>query len=258
MDISFIIVNYRSRHHLDKCLSSIKESARNLPHEIIVVNNDVQPLVLDGSASDAIVINNDRNSGFGCASNLGARSAKGEFIFFLNPDTEIRFSSLGDLTEALEENDVAIAAPLLILPDGSTQPWNAGNEITFWSVLKNNLRLSSGKKNWTKNEKKTVDWVSGAAFAIKKTVFDNIGGFDENYFMYFEDVDLCRRLRMSGKQILLLPKLKVLHLGGESAQDNLTKKNQYYKSQDFYFEKHFGKKTAFFLKHLRRCSTIFF
>ncbi|NTV41378.1 MAG: hypothetical protein HGA61_03845, partial [Candidatus Moranbacteria bacterium] len=96
-----------------------------------------------------------------------------------------------------------------------------------------------------------LDWVSGAAFLINADLFKEIGGFDENFFMYFEDVDLCLRLKRLGKKILLLSKSNVLHFGGRSSNNDLEKKRYYYESQDYYFKKHFGIFQAISIKFIR-------
>jgi len=97
-----------------------------------------------------------------------------------------------------------------------------------------------------------VDWVSGGAFAIKKDLFEKIHGFDENFFMYFEDVDLCRRASSVGGKILYLPQFTIRHFGGQSYDDTRKQKVEYYQSQDYYLKKHFSRASAFFIALLRK------
>lgn len=257
MDISFIILNYKSEHYLANCIASIEKHASNLKREIIVVNNDAKKLQNDWYAETIQIINNKKNEGFSIACNKGAEIASGDVLFFLNPDTEIKIGNISQLITKLENNSTGIVAPQLLLPNGEVQPWSTGDEINLCNVLKNNISVF-GKLQ--KNIDKTlteVAWVSGAAFAIKKSTFEKVCGFDENFFMYFEDVDLCKRVAELGKKTLLLRDVKVLHIGGQSFSNTKRQKALYYASQDYYFKKHFGTSHTYVLRLLRSISLLF-
>jgi N-acetylglucosaminyl-diphospho-decaprenol L-rhamnosyltransferase len=257
MDVSFIIINYRSRDFLKSCLASIFKYAKTVSFEVIVVNNDAAPLEKFTDLANVTIIEHNVNKGFAEAANLGAQKAGGKILFFLNADTKLLDSNLGKLLEIFIDSSVGAAAPKLVLPDGSPQPWSVGREATFWSILQNNLGITRRQKLWLQNEKTAVAWASGAALAIPKDIFDHSRGFDEKFFMYFEDVDLCKRLRNLDKKILLVPDMKVLHIGGQSKSDTQEQKSQYYASQDYYFKKHFGKFSQFLIKFLRRINLFF-
>ncbi|EKE19477.1 MAG: hypothetical protein ACD_9C00001G0003 [uncultured bacterium] len=250
MDISFIILNYKSEHFLVKCIESIKKHTDS-SFEIIVVNNDTDPISTILPEENIIIVNNEANVGFSKACNIGADIAKGENFFFLNPDTEIKTGNISDLTSELKNSSVGIVAPQIILPSGEVQPWSVGHEITLWDIIKNNFNLIKSKQLWKKSSLTEVDWVSGAAFAITKKHFGELAGFDESFFMYFEDVDLCKRSRKIGKKILLFPSIRILHIGGQSSKCPLQQKKYYYASQDYYFKKHFGFFQSFTLRFLR-------
>lgn len=259
MKISFIIVNYNSEDFLRKCLESLRQNITNEAYEVIVVNNDPVDLKKEdwNSFPNLQIINRTANDGFAKACNAGSRIANGEFLFFLNPDTELKSSTISELLTALGEPSVGIVAPKLITRDGETQPWSVGYSVSLWDIVKNNFGHVTSKKLWQQEVPNEVDWVSGAALAISKKLFDTCNGFDENFFMYFEDIDLCRRVQLRGQKILRLPQVSILHIGGQSYCDEKKQKAQYYVSQDYYFKKHTGVISLFFLTLLRRLALLF-
>ncbi|NTW26709.1 MAG: glycosyltransferase family 2 protein [Candidatus Moranbacteria bacterium] len=257
MDISIIILNYKSEHYLVRCLDSLRKHLTGLAYEIIVINNDESDLLSLCPANDLHIIHNQQNEGFAKACNKAANLAKGEILFFLNPDTEILLGNLVDLKNAFNDSSVGIVAPQLLISPTKIQPWNAGFKISLWEILANNLGYIHSKIFWSKGSDLTPDWVSGAALTIKKSLFENIQGFDENFFMYFEDVDLCKRVKEKSLTMVILPTVQVLHIGGQSASTTAEQKKQYYASQDYYFKKHFGQFQLFCLKLLRSLSMIF-
>lgn len=251
MKLSIIIVNHQSWKYLIRCLESIRtnNSALNVDHEIIVVNNGSDILKLD---PDVKCIEVGENLGFGRANNLAAKKASGEILWFLNPDTEIGSENI-NLLLGLFSNDskAGVIGPKLITEENKIQKWSAGAESTLADLIKNNLGFPASQKIWESKEKKECAWVSGAALFIKKDLFQKLGGFDEKFFMYFEDIDLCRRARQLGYKIVYYPEFVVRHLGGKSFGDKKAQKKLYYASQDHYFQKHFGKFTAFWVRLLR-------
>ncbi|HAR99610.1 MAG: glycosyl transferase family 2 [Candidatus Moranbacteria bacterium GW2011_GWC2_37_73] len=251
MDVSIIITNYKSERHLSRCIQALQSRSDGSLFEIIIINNDTAPITSILPIENIRLIENGINEGFAKACNRGAKIAKGGILFFLNPDTELIKGNITDLLAALENKSVGIVAPQLTIPSGEIQKWSAGYEINLCNTIKNNLGFIKGKNLWEQNNIIEADWVSGAAFLIKKTLFDEISGFDENFFMYFEDVDLCRRVKEKNLSILVLPLIQVLHIGGQSFQNSACKKKYYYASQDYYFKKHFGNCSLFFLKLLR-------
>jgi len=239
--ISIIIVNYHSEKYLIKCLYSIYKHSFKEDFEIIVVNNDQKDKIkeLIQKFSEVKIYQNEKNLGFGAGNNVGARIAKGDILLFLNPDTEIISKNIEDIFSLFQKNDkLGIIGSQLWLDDNKIQPWSVGYEISLLNLIKNNLGLTSGQNIWQAKEKVEADWVSGAALFIRKDTFEKTGGFDEKFFMYFEDMDLCKRVRARGNIILYNPNFKVRHIGGRSYPEKNFQKKDYYKAQEYYFKKH--------------------
>ncbi|HFC76932.1 MAG TPA: glycosyltransferase family 2 protein [Candidatus Moranbacteria bacterium] len=287
MKLSFIIVNYQSREYLEKCVASVFDCVQNIDFEIIVVNNDeffLDDLYLnDGFSKNVIfsrlslthgsskkkqffekptndniktnlkIIEVNENVGFGRGCNLGAKEASGEILCFLNPDTEIISKNISDIIEIFEQKEgVGIVGPKIIKKSGELQKWTMGRDLTLLRTIKNNLGFIDDKKLWSSNKKQEVDWVTGAVLFIRKKIFEKIDGFDEKFFMYFEDIDLCKRARLEKYKVMYFPSFIVRHIEGGSAKNRLEQKKEYYKSQDYYFEKWFSKKTSSLVKFLRK------
>ena len=254
--LSIIIVNYRSKLNLARCLASIYNSEKEKTPELIVVNNDANEKLSDLKKlyPEIVVINHSRNVGYGSANNLGSKIASGKYLFLLNPDTEIVSVDLNLLIDEFQNNgELGIIGIKIINEAGFPQPWSVGKEISWKDLIANNLGLSRSRSFWDKPVKREVDWVSGTAMVIKKELFFDLGGFDENFFMYFEDMDLCRRARKAGKKVAYRPTHIVRHSGGASyAKNSKEQKNDYFRSQDYYFHKHFGKFHSMLLRTLRR------
>jgi GT2 family glycosyltransferase len=241
LKLSIIIVNYQSEKYLAKCISSIQEKVLGVEYEIIVVNNDKNTLLEAKLPKEIKTINSGKNIGFGAACNLGSRMAQGEILCFLNPDTEIISEKITELIQEFNSANIGIVGPRLVDKKNNTQEWIAGQEVTILSTLLNNLGYKRDKKIWESNSPVECAWVSGAAMFIRKDIFQKLGGFDEKFFMYFEDTDLCRRARQLGHKVLYFPEFLIKHLGGKSFVDKKTQKAYYYKSQCRYFGKYFFK-----------------
>ncbi|GBE16976.1 N-acetylglucosaminyl-diphospho-decaprenol L-rhamnosyltransferase [bacterium BMS3Abin15] len=279
--LSIIIVNYKSERYIEKCIVSIREKIKDLSFEIIVVNNDESDIEFD----NVKIINSGENVGFGRANNLGAKEARGKYLLFLNPDTLLLTENIKKVVEEFENNEkIGMVGPRLLTIKNETQRWCAGAESSLLNLIRNNFGATKSKKIWESKEKTRADWVSGAAMFIKKELFYRLSGFDEKFFMYFEDEDLCKRVRSTGYKIIYFPEVEIKHLGGKSFENktlkdsNLTcktksseaflsvkalasaeakegkkaQKNYFYASQDYYFQKHFGKLTSWIVKFLRK------
>lgn len=228
--VSVVIVSWNSRNHLALCLPSLV-SQTGVPIEIIVVDNFSH----DGSAdfvrrefpSVTLVALKD-NLGFGHGCNVGAREATGRHILFLNPDTVVAQDCVGKLAGWLDSHSAAGAvAPRLQNLDGSLQP-SARRLPTLWGEFCQEFRLSSlfphsemfssyHMAGWDHAAERTLEAVTGAAFMVRKDVIERVGGFDEEFFMYYEEMDFFRRLRQSGFSLDLLPSACVAHVGGGSS-----------------------------------------
>lgn len=242
--MTFIIVNYKSEQCILNCLASIYDKVSSLAgFEIIVVNNDKEEKLekVVESYPEVKIVPSGENIGFGAANNLGAQLASREYLVFLNPDVEILSADIGTVLEEFRKNEsLGAIGSRLITPEGKVQKWCTGREINLLDLARNNLGFPRSRKIWKSKVKTETDWVAGTAFFIPKKLFNEMGGFDENFFMYFEDIDLCKRIRSLGKKILYFPEFCVRHRSGESYRDKKTQKRDYYNSQEYYFKKHFG------------------
>ena len=247
VELSIIIVNYQSADYLKKCIASIFDKTRDISFEIIVVNNSREAI---DKVADIKIVDAEEDLGFGKGQNLGAKNAKGEILWLLNADTEILSRNTQGIVKEVKENGVV--GPRLLNEDNSMQSWSAGVEPTVWDLIRNNLGYPASQKVWESSKKREADWVSGASLFIRKELFDKLGGFDENFFMYFEDIDLCRRIREAGYRVIYFPEFSVRHFGGKSFKDKKLQKKYFYQSQDCYFKKHFGKFKSGLVKSLRK------
>lgn len=250
--LSIVIVNYRSRKNLRKCLLSIRSKAGILGGEIIIVNNDQKERLggIKAEFPEAKIVQSEENVGFGRAVNLGVKEAKGELLFFLNPDSRIVSDPREIFRHFKKDEDLGVLGARLIDERRKIQKWTAGAEVSFLSIFLNNLGVSGSRKIWKSPEKREVFWVAGTAFFVRREIFLEIGGFDENIFMYFEDVDLCKRVRDAGKKVVYFPEFCVLHLGGKSYQNKKLQKKHYYASQKYYFKKNRPRWEHFLIKFL--------
>ena len=255
MDCSVIIVNYRQKALTEKCIASVRAAIKSVECEIIVVNNSPDT---DSFAQDGVKIIESPNKGYGSANNLGAAAASGKYLFFLNPDTLVGNDFLPGILKLFEDGRTGIAGCRLIYPGGGFQV-SFGSDVSFFGEIKNRKteKLYSdgnfsaleelGRKY---SEVTTVDWVSGAAFVIPKYIFDEIGGFDEEYFLYYEDSDLCRRVRNAGYEVKYYPFSEIVHYKGENTAQNFYDGiyAQAKKSQLLYYKKHLGLAERIFLR----------
>lgn len=256
---SLVFVNYQSADHLRGAIRSLfaQETDRSL-YEIVISNND--PREKDSLAQLRVefptlqVVESSVNKGFGGGANLGAARAQSPILGFLNPDLVWQEPILSDLRESfLSQPRLGIAGPKLLTEKGVAEPWSHGPEPTLWEVLKNNLPLHPRQEPLRDAQKASEekDWVSGAALFIRANLFGKLGGFDERFFLYFEDVDLCWRARELGFQVKLFSQLSIIHKGGKSQASPEEQKKHFYRSQALYFQKHFSRASYFFLRLLR-------
>jgi len=254
MDISVIIVNYNTSRVFKNCLNSIWKYKNDYQLEVIVVDNnsfDDSVVMIRKDFPEVKLLINHENQGFARANNLAARIADSEILFFLNPDTLIQENIFQKIIEIFEANPrVGIVAPQLVVPDSSPQPWAYGKEEGLWQLVKNKFKNNLPTYQLT-NLLTKADWVSGAALIVRRDVFEKVGGFDENFFMYFEDRDLCYRVRQLGYKIIVLPEIKVVHFGGKSLTKNKERKKLYYQSQSYYWRKHYGLAVSLLLRLIR-------
>jgi GT2 family glycosyltransferase len=208
---SIIIVGYNNREDITRCLESVKGTACPA-YEVIVVDN----ASTDGSADaiaagfpDAITVRSSANLGFGGGCNLGATRARGEFLVFLNPDTVVEPGWLDALINPLDAQPKVGLVTSKILMLGEPKRINTCGNTVHLSGLTLCRGLGASSESYEMEEE--VDAVSGAAFAIRRDVFQSLGGFDETMFLYMEDTDLSLRARLAGWKSLYAPQSLVYH-----------------------------------------------
>lgn len=235
--------------YLHDCLESLRANPPHHSYEVIIVDNastDDTSKMLAKDFSDINLISTGSNRGFAAGNNIGAQQAKGEYLLFLNPDTQISENAIDSLISALNKRaDVGAVGGRLLLGDGSVQPFMFGSDPRLGYLFKRALLLSLFKKyahDWETTEVLDVDWVSGACMMVRTKAFQAVGGFDEKMFMYFEDNDLCRRLRDNGWKIIYYPHAEIVHFGGKSFIENdRVRKDAYFASLRYFYGKHFGR-----------------
>jgi GT2 family glycosyltransferase len=237
-DITVIIVNYNSGVHLAECLTSLDAGLAGFNWEVVVVDNastDSSEAAAAKSESRDCATKRVRlvrlptNTGFAAAANLGARTGAANLLLFINPDCLVAPGFLAPLVDELDTSlRRAAVAPCVLNEDGSPQG-NARGDPTMMtgffgrSTLLSRLFPSAGlaRRNVLRPESQaaaSVDWVSGSCVLMQREAFDEIGGFDERYFLYWEDADLCRRLRQAGWIIRVRPEARVVHVGARSSR----------------------------------------
>lgn len=214
MDLSVIIVNFNTCELLTNCLNSIF-SQKEVRFEVWVVDNASQ----DGSAQmvekdfpQVKLIKNKENLGFAKGNNLALKQARGKYLFLLNPDTIVKEGSLSKLVDFLKKNlQAGVVGAKILNPDGSLQP-SVGKFYDLASVF---LMLFGGERagflRSSPQKTKEIDWVSGAALALRKEVLEKAGVLDENFFMYMEEVEWCYRARLVGFKIFFYPEVEIIH-----------------------------------------------
>lgn len=230
-DVAIITVSYNSSAQLaDFLLSAVKSVAS--PNQIFVVDNNSADIDVTANLTKLLGVNLlklDKNVGYGSAVNKAAPVLPAEFTSLLvcNPDSELNPETVSALRSAVQGNKVGVAGPRIYSEDGSVYP-SARSIPSIRNGVGHALFANIWLSNpWTKNylseahlQNKTVatGWVSGACLAVRRDLFTQVGGFDDHYFMYFEDVDLGYRLGKLGYTNLYVPEVAITHIGGESTK----------------------------------------
>lgn len=272
LKFSIIIVHYKARKELFSCLGSIYHSYTKLPYEVIVVDNDEITVIdreLKKNFPQTIYIKSAKNIGYGAGNNLGAKYAKGEFLFFLNPDTEICTGAIDVLISFLESDfRIGVAAPIFLDKDNNAYNLQGSKRLTPLRAIftlsfvhkllpNNNIAKDYLLSGWDKTKLKEVDVVPGTGFVIRRKIFEQIGGFDEKFFLYFEEFDLCNRVKKLAYKIFIVPGAKVKHLWEVSTKKaKFDIKKVFEKSRFYYFKKYYGLISACFVEAFLRLNKI--
>ncbi|MEA3273307.1 MAG: glycosyltransferase family 2 protein [Patescibacteria group bacterium] len=260
MNLAIIIVNFNTAKHLKRTLLSILSNREFRNEEIIVVDNgefydnkriSLRKLLADLPQKTFKLLINHTNKGFGYACNQAVKETDKQNILFLNPDCLITSKNVKKLITTLNSSKkVGMVAPRLLKENNKDQRWSFANEPDVWSRLFNPFKEITDQYLLAPNIA-SVEWVSGACLIIKKEVFLEVNGFDANFFLYFEDRDLCLRAKNAGYQILRNQKAEATHLESQSFIGWSDRKKYYYRSQDYFFKKHYGSLATNLMKILR-------
>lgn len=254
---SIVIVNWNSGRLLSDCLAPLLEDQRPARGaEVVVVDNASTDgsleLIVNAKDSDVTVLRNVANRGFAAACNQGARSCSGEYILFLNPDVRVDNKTVEQAREFLENGRAAgigIVGIRLVNSNGSVQR-SCTRFPTPRRVLGQSLGLDRVLPSlfpphfmleWDHGQTRDVDQVMGAFLMMSKAVFEKLGGFDERFFVYFEDVDLCLRARAEGYRVVHFAKVSAVH-EGQGTTRNIKDVRLFYllRSRLLYAKKHFS------------------
>jgi O-antigen biosynthesis protein len=264
MQLSVIIVNYNVKYFLEQCLHSVVKACTGINAEIIVGDNnstDGSREYLEGSFTDVRFIWNSENIGFAKANNLALAKAKGEFILFLNPDTILAEDSIEKCLQFFK-TDEKIGALGIHMVDGSGN-FLKESKRAFPSPLTSLFKLSGLAMllphskifaryhlgNLPENENHEVDVLAGAFMMMPKKILDEIGNFDERFFMYGEDVDLSYRIQKAGYKNFYFAESSIIHFKGESTKrGSLNYVRLFYKAMSLFVKKHYsGSKAGVFI-----------
>ncbi len=253
VDVSIIYVNYNTEELLVNSLHSLVQNLKGFSYEVIVVDNaskEFKAQALKQVYSEVKIVHSPENLGFGGGNNAGAAVASGKYLWLLNTDTLIpKDNKLSEIFGFLENHTgYAAASPLLVNESGEYQ----SSQIAYFpgtlrmvgeKPIKLIVRLlpltrhffSQVNADYLPIVDRDIDSAAAASFFIRRSVFEEVGGFSKEYFMYYEDTDLCKKIAGDGYKIRFIPQAKVVHLLGQSIRSSYERKKMYFKSQDIYF-----------------------
>ena len=260
--LAVVIVSFEAREALLACLASLRAHA-SLPIETVVVDN----ASTDGSAEavraahpEAVVIANAENVGFARACNQGWRASRAPLVLFLNPDAEVTPGAVETLARLLESRpEVGAAGPRTRNADGTIQVSTGPDLAPFAELWQRRLVLGVARRDAgalaeaedLHSREHEPDWVSGSCLAARGTALEAVSGFDDRFFLYEEDADLCRRLRGAGWRVVFTPAAEIRHrLGFSMAKAARRAGLEYHRSHLLYYRKHNGPLARVFLRLL--------
>jgi GT2 family glycosyltransferase len=233
--VDVVIVNYNSGRNLPACLESLGPELAGYTSHVVVVDNGST----DGSErvartdGDVLLVRAERNLGFARGANLGARQCAAPYLLFVNPDARLLPGALGPLVADLEANPrCGAVAPSVVNEDGSAQGNARGDPSPLTGLFGRSGLIRRLVPNAAVSRRNVieaavvspgacgieVDWIAGSCMLCRRQAFEATGGFDERYFLYWEDADLCRRLRNEGWVVRFRPDARVVHIGGASSR----------------------------------------
>jgi GT2 family glycosyltransferase len=276
MDVSVIIVNYSTTALTEQCIASVIEHTHGASFEIIVVDNASPDRSIENITQtfpQVILLKNTVNAGFGNANNLGIEKAKGEFVFLLNSDTKLVSDAIGSFLVYMrgQGNERVAVCGGELYTGTSKRTTSFGNFpgllqavslIGFQYFYRSYYRkhIDIGVENYD-DQLKEVDFISGADLFTRKSVLAETGAFDEDFFLYFEETELCWRIKQKGYSCVLLPSVRIIHYEGSSSANskdfNYNGYRYYAESRQLFFRKVHGRMMAALLKPFYITATIF-
>lgn len=251
--VSVIVVSFNTRDSTVVCLETILQDCRDIPHEVWLVDNassDGSVAAIRDRFPTIRMIENPQNLGFGAANNRALQHASGEFVFLLNSDAFVRPGTVNALIDFLRRHpDTAAVGPRLLNEDGSLQqscyrfpsPARAISESFLLSAAFPDHPVLGDGRNWPHDREAFVDFVIGAACLVRRQALEKVGGFDEAFFLYAEETDLCFRLHQAGWKTGFTPNAEVVHLSKGSGRTQSAKVfSEFHHAKELYFRKHYG------------------
>ena len=263
-EVTIAVINYNTKEWLDACLKSVTSVPPLAAHEIYVIDNGST----DGSADfvhrhhpDVHLIENAGNLGFSAAANQALRTSHAKYVLILNTDTEVDPEAIDILVEFGDANDqMGAAGPLLLNTDGTIQlsgrRFPSFLDATMHAFLgifwpENPFSVRYRMLDWDRQSERTVDWVSGAAMFIRREAARDVNFFDERFFMYVEDMDLCNRLWHKGWKVYFCPEARVIHhLAKSSEQSSVRMIIEFQRSLYRFYAKSYTRTRKVWLKPL--------
>lgn len=262
MDVSTIVISYNTAHLLPEMMGKLQAASSGLAVETVIVDNasnDESVALIRAKYADCTLIVNPSNVGFGRANNQALPLLRGEFVLLLNTDAFVGPNSLKETVAYMRAHPkCGILGVKLAGRDGQLQPsarffptpWNAFLHRTGLQKYFKGTRMVDDA-DWDHTSAVQCDWVPGCYYLIRKAVIDQVGLFDPRYFLYFEEVDLCFSAKKAGWDVVSLPDITVVHIGGESAKSDgaITKSGRQLQalqieSELLYFKKNHGAATV--------------
>jgi GT2 family glycosyltransferase len=254
LDLSIIIVNYNVKEFLQNLIHSIEKASTKITKEIIVIDNasdDGSVEFLKEKFPQVKLIVNQKNLGFGKANNIGLKQATGKYILLINPDTIVAEDTFEKMIQFFETNkNVGLAGCKILNPDGTLQlacrrsfpgPWTSFTKVTGLSLLfpKSKLFARYNLTYLDENQSYEVDAISGSFMIMRREVYKKVGGFDEQFFMYGEDLDICYRIQKAGFKVFYVHTTQIIHYKGESTKrSSLDETKVFYNAMHLFVKKH--------------------
>jgi GT2 family glycosyltransferase len=254
LDLSIIIVNYNVKEFLQNLIHSIEKASTKITKEIIVIDNasdDGSVEFLKEKFPQIRLIANKINLGFGKANNIGLKQATGKYILLINPDTIVAEDTFEKMIQFFETNkNVGLAGCKILNPDGTLQlacrrsfpgPWTSFTKVTGLSLLfpKSKLFARYNLTYLDENQSYEVDAISGSFMIMRREVYKKVGGFDEQFFMYGEDLDICYRIQKAGFKVFYVHTTQIIHYKGESTKrSSLDETKVFYNAMHLFVKKH--------------------